>query len=95
MANALKMALSETILSLRRRGWSRRRIARELGIDRATVRRHLRAAAQRPNAANAPIGSGPTAVESNAANAPIGSETTPAGSNAAKAPPGSEGKKPS
>ena len=57
MANALKMALSEAILSLRRRGWSRRRIARELGVDRATVTRHLRAAEKRSNAANAPLGS--------------------------------------
>jgi len=35
MASVLKRA----ILSLRRRGWPRRRIARELDIDRATVTR--------------------------------------------------------
>jgi IS30 family transposase len=36
--------LQETIHSLRDRGWSRRRIARELGIDRETVSRYLRLA---------------------------------------------------
>ncbi len=44
MANVLKMALIETIYTLHQRGWSRRRIARELGINRETVARHL----QRP-----------------------------------------------
>ena len=41
MANHLEMAHVETILSLHGRGWSQRRIARELGIDRETVARHL------------------------------------------------------
>ena len=31
MANLLKMAISETIRTLHRRGWSQRRIADELG----------------------------------------------------------------
>jgi transposase len=57
MANRLKMALVESILALHQRGWSRRRIARELGVDRATVRRHVAAARIPSNAANAPIGS--------------------------------------
>ena len=34
MANHLQMALVETILSLHNRGWSQRRIAEELGINR-------------------------------------------------------------
>jgi transposase len=42
MSNQLKMADIQCILTLRERGWSRRRIARELGIDRQTVGRHLR-----------------------------------------------------
>lgn len=42
MANHLKMAESDTVLSLHRQGWSKRKIARELGLDRGTVRRHLR-----------------------------------------------------
>jgi hypothetical protein len=37
-------SLQTTIYSLGGRGWSRRRIARELGIDRETVDRHLRLA---------------------------------------------------
>ena len=93
MANVLKMALSEAILSLHQRGWSRRRIARELGIDRATVRRHLttQAAEQKaPNAARRPSG-----LEEGAAvqmqPAPIGSGAPPGESNAASAPIGSAG----
>jgi IS30 family transposase len=42
MANLLKMAVTETIRTLHRRGWSQRRIADELGINRETVARHLR-----------------------------------------------------
>ncbi len=91
MANVLKMALIEAIVSLHRRGWSRRRIARELGVDRATVSRHLRTALEGSNAANAPLGSASLETESNAANAPIGSEAIGEQSNAAIAPLGSEG----
>ena len=40
----IALNLQETIHSLRDRGWSRRRIARELGIDRETVSRYLRLA---------------------------------------------------
>ena len=54
MANRLRMALIETIITLRRRGWSRRRIARELGVDRETVTRQLRGAAEASNATIAP-----------------------------------------
>jgi transposase len=41
MSNILKVSLQETICTLDGRGWSRRRIARELGIDRQTVGRYL------------------------------------------------------
>lgn len=41
MSNVLKVILQATIYSLYDRGWSRRRIARELGIDRETVGRYL------------------------------------------------------
>jgi hypothetical protein len=44
MSNVLKVSLQETICTLHDRGWSRRRIARELGIDRTTVGRYLRPA---------------------------------------------------
>src|SRR6266403_1621054 len=42
MSNSLKVSLQTTIYSLDDRGWSRRRIARELGIERETVGRYLR-----------------------------------------------------
>lgn len=58
MANNLKMGLVHTILALHELQWSARRIARELGIDRATVRRHIRLGQRRPNpATNLPAGS--------------------------------------
>ena len=41
MSNVLTVSLQATIYSLHDRGWSRRRIARELGIDRETVGRYL------------------------------------------------------
>jgi transposase len=73
MANLLKVVMVETILSLHSRGWSKRRIARELGIDRETVARHLRLAASGSKPATAPIGSSPPDGESKPATAPIGS----------------------
>ena len=61
MANNLKMELVQTILALHELRWSARRIARELGIDRETVHRHIRLAAAaggRSNpATNLPTGS--------------------------------------
>jgi transposase len=44
MSNVLKVSLQTTIHSLAERGWSQRRIARELGINRETVGRYLRLA---------------------------------------------------
>ena len=41
MSNVLTVSAQATIYSLHDRGWSRRRIARELGIDRETVGRYL------------------------------------------------------
>ena len=72
MANQLKMATVETIWTLKERGWSQRRIARELGINRETVARYLNS--QPPDskpATNAPTGS----LDPKPANAPIGSTT--------------------
>lgn len=48
MANVLKVHEQNTIEQLAALGWSRKRIARELGIDRKTVRRYFRAAAKSP-----------------------------------------------
>lgn len=88
MANRLRMALIETIDTLRRRGWSHRRIGRELGIDRETVARHLRGSAADSNAAIAPTGSAAVESASNAAIAPPGSlgwnADGPAGGNEAR-----------
>jgi transposase len=47
MANQLKMAETQAILALWRSGWSLRRIARELGVNRETVGRYVRLANQR------------------------------------------------
>ena len=60
MANVLKMADRAAIIALWERGWSRRRIARELGIHRETVARYVRLAqgGWRPGRA-VPAGSNP------------------------------------
>ena len=57
--NQLKMDIQETIGRLSRGGWSQRRIARELEIDRETVARYRRLARQveEPNPAISPAGS--------------------------------------
>ena len=44
MANVLKMAKVHSIQVLHARGWSQRRIARELGIHRETVARYVQLA---------------------------------------------------
>jgi len=74
--NQLKMDIELTINTLSRGGWSQRRIARELGIDRETVARYRRLARQEePNPAIPPAGSEP--VEGpNPAIVPSGSEVT-------------------
>ncbi len=43
MANRLKMANIHAIIGLLEQGWSYRRIARDLGIDRDTVAKYDRA----------------------------------------------------
>ena len=90
MSHLLKVAVIDTIMSLHQRGWSQRRIARELGVDRETVARHLRLArASKP--ANAPIGSAAADDTSKPANAPIGSTAAVDTSKPANAPIGSAG----
>ena len=41
MVNEVKMGVRDAILGLFGQGWSRRRIARELGVNRRTVGRHI------------------------------------------------------
>jgi transposase len=105
MSNLLEVAMIDVILSLHRRNWSQRRIAKELGINRETVARYLKQAEAAPKPANAPPGStaseaapnpadapsGPTASEAapNPANAPSGSTTSEVAPNPANAPSGS------
>jgi transposase len=73
MSNLLKVAMIDTILSLRQRGWSQRRIARELGIDRETVARYLHQHATQAKPAIAPLGSHDAEDTSKPAIAPLGS----------------------
>jgi transposase len=56
--NQLKVNRQQSIIGLYQQGWSKRRIARELQVDRATVRKYLA-----PEVSKSPtphIGSGPT-----------------------------------
>lgn len=88
MANRLKMATIQSILSLYEKRWSYRRIARALGIHRETVSRYVRLAAQ---AAPPAAATGLTAGEGEAkpANAPIGSSAFEGLAEPADAPIGS------
>jgi transposase len=90
MANLLKMAISESIRTLHLRGWSQRRIADELGINRETVARHLRLGDPAPKPAIAPIGSEHQPGAPKPAIAPTGSEHEPGAPKPANAPTGSE-----
>ena len=70
MANRLKMAKVHSIQTLHARGWSQRRIARELGIHRETVARYVQFAigGQRDGPES------PSAACQNRPNPPTGSE---------------------
>jgi transposase len=57
MANQIKMAVRDSIYALCDRGWSQRRVARELGLDRGTVSDYLRLRkAERAKPAISPAG---------------------------------------
>jgi transposase len=90
MANQLKMALIDSIFTLHRRGWSRRRIARELGIDRETVARYLQGGLPEAKPTIAPLGSREPGSTSKPANAPPGWPVLADESKPANAPLGSE-----
>ena len=57
MPYLIKVATIDIILSLRRRGWSQRRIASVLDINRETVARYLKRADSTSKPANVPTGS--------------------------------------
>lgn len=82
MANRLKVANVLSIQSLHAQGWSQRRIARELGVSRGAVARHLRNSSTEAKASGG-------SDESNRAKAPTGSVGCASDSNRAKAPTGS------
>ena len=54
--NQLKVNEQQAIVTLAARGWSRRRIARELGIDRGTVRKYLEPAKPAISTAGSDVG---------------------------------------
>jgi transposase len=92
MANNLKMDLVHTILSLHKLAWSDRRIARELGIHRETVARHIRLAEadskparEAPSGFEAPLGS---VVDTKPVKeAPLGSGQPDGSENQIQVPP--------
>jgi transposase len=57
MANLLNVAIVDSIQSLHALGWSRRRIARELGVDRETVGKYVSQRSCGAKPANLPTGS--------------------------------------
>jgi len=71
MSNRLKVAMIDVILSLHRKGWSQRRIANELEINRETVARYLKQARAAPKPAIAPTGSDSLEIAPNADVPPL------------------------
>lgn len=88
MSNLLKMANIQSILSLHAQGRSQRAIARQLGVDRGTVRKYLLLGSSGANPAIAPAGCDPSkpATPGRAAES-----ADPAISKPAIAPAGSSG----
>jgi hypothetical protein len=97
MANQLKVAKVLSIQALHARGWSQRRIARELGVNRETAARYLQESSkpataltgsvegeEDPTPATAPPGSGGGADCLIPAKAPAGSAAEQPGKENAK-----------
>ncbi len=82
MVNRLKVANVLSVKQLHAQGWSQRKIARELGVSRSAVARHLK---NQADLAQTEVPS----EGSNEAKAPTGSEAASNSSNEAKAPTGS------
>jgi transposase len=78
MANLLKMAIVQSILSLHAQGWSARRIAKALEVHRDTVSRYIHAADPAgPKPANAPILPGRVLGDPKQATPPPGDRNAP------------------
>jgi transposase len=71
--NQLNVSLQHSIVTLSAQGWSARKVARELGLNRETVGRYLRLAADAAKPAIPPIGS-PDSKDPKPAISPHGSE---------------------
>jgi len=85
MANRLKMAKLEAILSLHQRQWSIRRIAKELGLHRDTVARHIQLHEANAKPASADGGAHDAKQATSAAGASAAKQATlPAGACDAK-----------
>ena len=89
--NELSVSLQHSIITLAASGWSRRRIARELGIHRETVGRHLRLAEAKPAiptlGSEVETGSKPAKVPTGSQSAPEAKPAKlPAGSGESEAP---------
>ncbi len=85
MANILKVHIQSAIEQLAAQGWSRRRIAKHLQIDRKTVRRHLRAAAKSPTISTP--GSGPPDPSKSPISTPGSAEPDATADSSVTAPP--------
>lgn len=96
MPNLLKMAKVQSILSLHAQGRSQREIARQLGVDRSTVRKYLSLGLSGPKPAIAPTGfpapkPATPGTSQEPVDAPIGAFPSPIDSKPAIAPTGSSG----
>ena len=84
MANQLKMAFIDAILTLHSQGWSQRAIARRLGVHRETVARHVRLAAGVSKPAILPAETG---LAGDASSSPTIDFSKPANMHAGNLPP--------
>ena|GEM_PF-965530 len=86
MANYLEVAVIESMVLLSARGWSQRRIARELAVSREAVSRYLAL-----REAEADVGPDPLlASKENQPRVPAGCEAVPDLENQPRVPAGSE-----
>jgi len=89
MANRLKMAIVQSILSLHAQGWSARRIAKALEVHRDTVSRYIHAVdSAAPKPAIAPILPGRVPGDSKPASRPSADGSAPIGADVVAAATG-------